>query len=153
MKAKELISFLGKSIDDTLFLEFLETNNFDISKMPRNERNRSPKSKHTDSISKLHGIELCFCFENSVLELYEIIFFKPKSDGFQAIYEIEYPFGLHLHQKIADYEKIFDNSAGFIEPQSRNYYYKNYAITIFFESTDLDKKIISFEISIKQNEN
>ena len=50
MKAKVLLSFLGKSVNDTLFLEFLETNNFDISKMPKNERNRSPKSKHTTSI-------------------------------------------------------------------------------------------------------
>ncbi len=151
MKTIELIHFLGKSIDDALFLEFLQTNNFDISKMPKNERNRSQKSKHTISISKLHGIELRFCFENSVLKLYEIIFSKPQSDGFLPIYQIEYPFGLYLNQKLADYEKIVGNSVGFIEQQLHDYHYKNYAITVVFEPNDLDKKIKNIEISIIQN--
>ena len=151
MKAKELISFLGKSVNDTLFLEFLETNNFDISKMPRSERNRSPKSKHTTSISKLHGIELRFCFENSILELYEIIFSKPQSDGFLPIYEIEYPFGLHLNQKNRDYEAILGDFVGYDEPQLREYHYKIYQITIVFESSDLDRKIKNIEISIHEN--
>jgi hypothetical protein len=43
MKASELISFLGKSIDDKLFLEFLETNNFSTKKFPKTERGRNQK--------------------------------------------------------------------------------------------------------------
>ena len=153
MKAKELIQFLGKSVEDTLFLEFLESNNFDISKMPTNERGRNQKSKHTTSISGLHGIELRFCFENSVLKFYEIIFFKPKSDGLQKVHEIEYPYSLYLNQKVADYEAILGDFAGFDEPQLREYHYKKYRITIVFEPKDLDKKIKKIEISIIQNEN
>ena len=153
MKAKELIQFLGKSVEDTLFLEFLESNNFDISKMPRNERGRNQKSKHTTSLSGLHGIEMRFCFENAILKFYEIIFFKPKSDGLQKVYEVEFPFGLHLHQKNIDYEAILGDFVGFNEPQLREYQYKKYKITIVFESSDLDKKIKSIEISIIQNEN
>lgn len=151
MKAIQLIKFLGESINNPSFLEFLESNNFDMSKMPRNERSRNQKSKHTTSISKLHGIELRFCFENAVLELYEIIFFKPQSDGFEAIHEIEYPFGLHLNQKNVDYETILGDFVGFDEPQSRDYFYKNHAITIFFEPSDINKKIKSIEISFSQN--
>ena len=151
MKAIQLIKFLGESVNNPSFLEFLETNNLDTKKFPKSERGKNQRSKLMYPISKLHGIELRFGFEKEVLELYEIIFSKPQSDGLQPIFEIEYPFGLHLNQKNADYEIILGNFVGFDEPQSRDYFYKNYAITIFFEPSDVNKKIKSIEISFAQN--
>ena len=148
MKAKELTSFFGKSVNDTLFLEFLETNNFDIKKLPNQDRK---KQKAEISTFLLHGIQLCFAFKDSQLLLYRIEFFKPKSDWLQKAFEIEYPFGLHLNQKKSEYEAILGDFVGFDEPQSRDYLYKNYAITIIFEPSDLDKKIKNIEISINEN--
>lgn len=150
MKATELISFLGKSIDDKSFLEFLETNNFSTKKFPKQSRSKAQGAKLLSPISKLHGIEMRFGFEKNELQLYEIVFSKPQSDGLQSVNEIEYPFGLHLNQKNADYETILGDFVGFDEPQLREYQYKNYAITIVFEPNDVDKKIKNIEISINQ---
>ena len=150
MKAKDLIQFLGKSVDDLSFLEFLETNNFDIKKLPRQDRK---KRKSETSIFLLHGIQLCFAFTNNQLLLYRIEFFKPKSDGLQPAHEIKYPFGLHLNQKKSEYEAILGDFVGFDEPQSRNYDYKNYDFDIFFEFGDNDKKMKRIEITIKEVEN
>ena len=146
MKAIELISFLGKSVDDVMFREFLETHHFNTKKFPKPER---VQKKSSNVISKLHGTELRFGFEKEVLELYEIIFSKPQSDGLQPVYKIDYPFGLFLNQKMADYEKILGKPVGYIEPQLQEYRYKNYAITIVFEPAEVDKKIMSIEIRLK----
>lgn len=80
MYAIELIKFLGKSIDDNLFLEFLKDNNFNTKNFPKSDRGRNQKSKSMCPISKLHGIELRFGFEETRLNLQEIIFSKPQSD-------------------------------------------------------------------------
>ncbi len=151
MKAKELISFLGKSVNDLSFLEFLEINNFDIKKLPKQERSKNQKAKVLCPTFLLHGLELRFGFEKEQLNLQEIVFFKPQSNGLQEVHEIEYPFGLHLNQKKSEYEAILGDFVGYDEPQSRDYYYKNYNITILFEPSDLDKKIKSIEISIHEN--
>ena len=100
---------------------------------------------------KIARHRIAFGFEETELNLQEIIFSKPQSDGLLQVYEIEYPFGLHMNQKIADYEKILGNFVGFDEPQLREYQYKYYQITIIFEPKDIDKKIKSIEVSIKEN--
>ena len=148
MLAKELIQFIEKSVNDSTFLEFLEINNFDTKKLPNQERK---KQKAEVATFLLQGIELCFTFENNQLQLYRIIFFKPKSDGLQNTPQIDYPFGLYLNQKKSDYETILGNFVGFDEPQSRDYHFKNYAVTINFEPSDEDKKIKIIEISMKKN--
>ena len=148
MKAKELLSFLGKSVNDLSFLEFLQENNFDIKRLPRQERK---KQKAETSIFLLHGIQLCFSFENDQLLLYRIEFFKPKSDGLHPAYEIDYPFGLYLNQKKSEYEAILSGFVGFDEPQFRNYHYKTFDIDIFFAFDDDEKKIKRIEISIKED--
>ncbi len=150
MKATELIAFLGKSIEDKLFLEFLEINNFNTKKFPNKKRGKGQGSKWLCPESKLHGIELRFGFEGSELNLQEIIFSKPQSNGLLPVCQIEYPFGLHLNQKIKDYSPILGVTIGFIEPQLQNYKYKNYEITLVFDPNDLDKKVKSIEIRIKK---
>ncbi len=153
MKIIELIFFLEKSVNDHDLIAFLETNHFDLKKLPRQERSKNQSSKVLCPIFLLHGIELRFGFEKEVLELYEIVLFQPKSDGLQKAHEIEYPFGLYPNQKVADYEAILGDFTGFDEPQLREYQCKKYKITIVFEPKDLDKKIKKIEISIIQNEN
>ena len=153
MKIIELISFLGKSVNNPDLIAFLEMNHFDLKKLPKQERSKNQSSKNLCPVFLLHGIELRFGFEQEALEIYEIVLFQPKSDGLQKVYDVEYPFGLYLNQKVADYEAILGNFIGFDEPQLREYHYKKYKITIVFDPSDLDKKIKSIEISILQNEN
>ncbi len=151
MKAIDIISFLGQSVSETSFFTFLESHNFDTKKFSKLGQRQNKKLKRIEAISKLHGIELRFTIENEILELNVIVFSKPQSDGLQAVYEIEYPFGLHLNQKKEDYEIILGDFVGFDEPQSREFHYKNYAITRFFEPKDTDKKIKSFGIFVKNH--
>ncbi len=150
MKAIELIQFLGKNIHNESFLIFLETNHFNIKKLPKLERGISQSAKLLCPTFKFHGIELCFGFENEQLNLQKIVLFKPQSDGLLPVFEIDYPFGLYLNQKRSEYEAILGNFAGFDEPQFREYHYKKYVITIVSDPSDIDKKSKRIEIKVKQ---
>lgn len=150
MKAIELIQYLGHDIEDQAFLEFLAQHHFSTKKFPKKGRGPIQGAKWMFPNSNLHGVAFCFGFENAGLNLEGIAFYKPESNGIDSVYKIDYPFGLHLNQKIDSYERILGDPIGWIEPQFHDYYYKKYGVTIYFDPKDLDKKIKEIEISIKR---
>ncbi|QNK63363.1 hypothetical protein H7F33_02265 [Pedobacter sp. PAMC26386] len=166
MKGKELIQFLGYTIDHPEFIAFLEAHEIDTKLLQAPNILQKKGSNFSTQVFK-QGFTLNFekdklnkTAENGSIYLNNIAFFKPESANAIAFPPILLPFGLQFNdnsltliEKFGDKKVHGTINSPYYEADESDYVYdsylRSYHITVYFNRGDLQEKLQELLVTLK----
>ena len=171
IKGKELIQFLGYSVDHPEFVTFLQTHEADIHKLPSpqlpekkgvkplivkfhqgfilNFDRYYPGSDNADSLIKRP-------IGNGPIYLAGVNFFKPDPADSSHPDPVQLPFGLHFldNEQVLSAKFGHKNIAGttnspYYEADESDYYYKSYHLYAYYDRGDIQEKLQGLLVSLR----